>query len=173
MDDSKKTIDVVIQATKLTVDIFRNVIYDLTTKRNYESRGNVRLGQLMKQGKLDSIEITDNNIKSFLDVAKKYDVSYALKRDSSTSPPTYHVFFTGRDTETLNRAFKEYVEYVGVIDKKLDKEKDKKFVGKVVNREQIQKNAKTIKRMEQKKAKTIKRMKQKKAKRRNKGDIER
>jgi len=157
MDDSKKTIDVVIQATKLTVDIFRNVIYDLTTKRNYESRGNVRLGQLMKQGKLDSIEITDNNIKSFLDVAKKYDVSYALKRDSSTSPPTYHVFFTGRDTETLNKAFKEYV---GVIDKKLNKGQKEKSVGKVVNREQIKKNARTIKKME-------------KEKQRNKGDIER
>nr|WP_211148194.1 PcfB family protein [Ruminococcus sp. 1001270H_150608_F2] len=157
MDDSKKTIDVVIQATKLTVDIFRNVIYDLTTKRNYESRGNVSLGQLMKQGKLDSIEITDNNIKSFLDVAKKYDVSYALKRDSSTSPPTYHVFFTGRDTETLNKAFKEYV---GVIDKKLNKGQKEKSVGKVVNREQIKKNARTIKKME-------------KEKQRNKGDIER
>lgn len=157
MDDSKKTIDVVIQATKLTVDIFRNVIYDLTTKMNYESRGNVRLGQLMKQGKLDSIEITDNNIKSFLDVAKKYDVSYALKRDSSTSPPTYHVFFTGRDTETLNKAFKEYV---GVIDNKLNKGQKEKSVGKVVNREQIKKNAKTIKKME-------------KEKQRNKGDIER
>lgn len=157
MDDSKKTIDVVIQATKLTVDIFQNVIYDLTTKRNYESRGNVRLGQLMKQGKLDSIEITDNNIKSFLDVAKKYDVSYALKRDSSTSPPTYHVFFTGRDTETLNKAFKEYV---GVIDKKLNKGQKEKSVGKVVNREQIKKNARTIKKME-------------KEKQRNKGDIER
>lgn len=157
MDDSKKTIDVVIQATKLTVDIFRNVIYDLTTKKNYESRGNVSLGQLMKQGKLDSIEITDNNIKSFLDVAKKYDVSYALKRDSSTSPPTYHVFFTGRDTETLNKAFKEYV---GVIDKKLNKGQKEKSVGKVVNREQIKKNARTIKKME-------------KEKQRNKGDIER
>jgi hypothetical protein len=157
MDDSKKTIDVVIQVTKLTVDIFRNVIYDLTTKRNYESRGNVRLGQLMKQGKLDSIEITDNNIKSFLDVAKKYDVSYALKRDSSTSPPTYHVFFTSRDTETLNKAFKEYV---GVIDKKLNKGQKEKSVGKVVNREQIKKNARTIKKME-------------KEKQRNKGDIER
>lgn len=157
MDDSKKTIDVVIQATKLTVDIFRNAIYDLTTKRNYESRGNVRLGQLMKQGKLDSIEITENNIKSFLDVAKKYDVSYALKRDSSTSPPTYHVFFTGRDTESLNKAFKEYV---GVIDKKLNKGQKDKSVGKVVNREQIKKNARTIKKME-------------KEKQRNKGDIER
>lgn len=157
MDDSKKIIDVVIQATKLTVDIFRNAIYDLTTKRNYESRGNVRLGQLMKQGKLDSIEITENNIKSFLDVAKKYDVSYALKRDSSTSPPTYHVFFTGRDTESLNKAFKEYV---GVIDKKLNKGQKEKSVGKVVNREQIKKNARTIKKME-------------KEKQRNKGDIER
>lgn len=157
MNDSKKTIDVVIQATKLTVDIFRNVIYDLTTKRNYESRGNVRLGQLMKQGKLDSIEITDNNIKSFLDVAKKYDVSYALKRDSSTSPPTYHVFFTGRDTETLNKAFKEYA---GVVDKKLNKVQKQKSVTKVVNREQIKKNAKTIRKIE-------------KEKQRNKGDIER
>lgn len=159
MDDSKKTVDVVIQATRLTTQILRDAAYDITTKTSYENRGNISIGQLMKQGKLDSIEITDNNIKSFLDVAKKYDVSYALKRDSSTSPPTYHVFFTGRDTETLNRAFKEYV---GVIDKQLDKEKDKKFVGKVVNREQIQKNAKTIKRMEQEKAKQ-----------RNKGDIER
>lgn len=157
MDDSKKTIDVVIQATKLTVDIFRNVIYDLTTKMNYESRGNVRLGQLMKQGKLDSIEITDNNIKSFLDVAKKYDVSYALKRDSFTSPPTYHVFFTGRDTETLNKAFKEYA---GVVDKKLNKVQKQKSVTKVVNREQIKKNAKTIRKIE-------------KEKQRNKGDIER
>lgn len=157
MDDSKKTIDVVIQATKLTVDIFQNVIYDLTTKRNYESRGNVRLGQLMKQGKLDSIEITDNNIKSFLDVAKKYDVSYALKRDSSTSPPTYHVFFTGRDTETLNKAFKEYA---GVVYNKLNKVQKQKSVTKVVNREQIKKNAKTIRKME-------------KEKQRNKGDIER
>lgn len=159
MDDSKKTVDVVIQATRLTTQVLRDAAYDITTKTSYENRGNISIGQLMKQGKLDSIEITDNNIKSFLDVAKKYDVSYALKRDSSTSPPTYHVFFTGRDTETLNRAFKEYV---GVIDKQLDKEKDKKFVGKVVNREQIQKNAKTIKRMEQEKAKQ-----------RNKGDIER
>ena len=159
MDDSKKTVDVVIQATRVTTQVLRDAVYDITTKTSYENRGNISIGQLMKQGKLDSIEITDNNIKSFLDVAKKYDVSYALKRDSSTSPPTYHVFFTGRDTETLNRAFKEYV---GVIDKRLDKEKDKKFVGKVVNREQIQKNAKTIKRMEQEKAKQ-----------RNKGDIER
>lgn len=159
MDNSKKTIDVVIQATRLTTQVLRDAVYDITMKTNYDNRGNVRLSQLMKQGKLDSIEITDNNISSFLGVAKKYDVSYALKRDSSTSPPTYHVFFTGRNTETLNRAFKEYV---GVIDKKLDKEKDKKFVGKVVNREQIQKNAKTIKRMEQEKAKQ-----------RNKGDIER
>lgn len=159
MDDSKKTVDVVIQATRLTTQVLRDAVYDITMKTNYDNRGNVSLSQLMEQGKLDSIEITDNNIRSFLDVAKKYDVSYALKRDSSTLPPTYHVFFTGRNIETLNRAFKEYV---GVIDKKLDKEKDKKFVGKVVNREQIQKNAKTIKRMEQEKAKQ-----------RNKGDIER
>ena len=34
---------------------------------------------------------------------------FALKRDKSTSPPTYHVFFSAAKAEDFKRAFSEYV----------------------------------------------------------------
>ena len=78
------------------------------------------------------------NLKKELDkTAKKYDIDYALKKDKSTSPPTYHIFFTSSKSENFQNAFKEYA--FG-IEKKI-KNKD---VTKVVNREQIKRNAKAI-----------------------------
>ena len=61
---------------------------------------------------------TDGNIKSFERVAKKYRLDFALKKDSSTKPPTYYVFFKGQDTEMMNLAFKKYL---GVQMNKKDK----------------------------------------------------
>ena len=51
-------------------------------------------------------------------VAKKYRLDFALKKDSSTKPPTYYVFFKGQDTEMMNLAFKKYL---GVQMNKKDK----------------------------------------------------
>lgn len=66
--------------------------------------------ELKSQGSgLSNIEITDGNIKSFERVAKKYRLDFALKKDSSTKPPTYYVFFKGQDTEMMNLAFKKYL----------------------------------------------------------------
>ena len=36
-------------------------------------------------------------------------MDFALKRDKSTTPPTYHVFFSAAKTEDFKRAFSEYV----------------------------------------------------------------
>lgn len=55
-----------------------------------------------------NIEVTDQNIKSFDRVARKYGVDYAIKKDRSVSPPKYLVFFKARDTDALTAAFKEY-----------------------------------------------------------------
>ena len=75
--------------------------------------------ELKSQGSgLSNIEITDGNIKSFERVAKKYRLDFALKKDSSTKPPTYYVFFKGQDTEMMNLAFKKYL---GVQMNKKDK----------------------------------------------------
>ncbi len=58
---------------------------------------------------VSSIEVTDGNIKSFERVAKKYNVDFAVKKDKTTEPPKYLVFFKGRDADVVAQAFKEFV----------------------------------------------------------------
>lgn len=72
-------------------------------------RGKQTVRQLVGQGAgVQNIEITDNNIKSFERVARKYGVDFALKKDISESPPRWLVFFKSRDNDALTAAFKEY-----------------------------------------------------------------
>ena len=59
---------------------------------------------------VSSIEVTDGNIKSFEWVARKYNVDFAVKKDKTTNPPKYVVFFKGRDADAVAQAFKEFVK---------------------------------------------------------------
>ena len=52
--------------------------------------------------------ITKDNIKAFESTAKKYGIDFALKKDSTETPPRYLVFFKGRDADALTAAFKEF-----------------------------------------------------------------
>ena len=72
-------------------------------------RGKQSLKKLKQQGKdLSSIEITDKNIRSFEKYARKYCVDYCLKKDSSSRPPHYYVFFKAADIDSVTAAFREY-----------------------------------------------------------------
>ena len=42
-----------------------------------------------------------DNIKAFESTAKKYGIDFALKKDSTETPPRYLVFFKGRDADAL------------------------------------------------------------------------
>lgn len=79
-------------------------------KRVQKSRsGKQSLKKLKQQGKdLSSIEITDKNIRSFEKYARKYCVDYCLKKDSSSRPPHYYVFFKAADIDSVTAAFREY-----------------------------------------------------------------
>lgn len=57
---------------------------------------------------MSNIEITDSNIKSFERVARKYGVDFALKKDRTTHPPKYLVFFKARDADAMTAAFTEF-----------------------------------------------------------------
>lgn len=57
-----------------------------------------------------SIEVTDSNIKSFERVARKYNIDFAVKKDKTTEPPRYLVFFKGKDADVIAQAFKEFVK---------------------------------------------------------------
>ena len=57
---------------------------------------------------VSNIEISDNNIKDFDRVARKYGIDYAVKKDKTGEIPKYLVFFKARDGDALNAAFREY-----------------------------------------------------------------
>lgn len=129
-DNIDSTISFVIQASKVTKEILKELMSDFL--KNPKPHGQKRYGTIAKQGKLESIEITENNIGDFLKTAKKYDIDYALKRDSSTSPSTYHIFFTAASADTFKRAFNEYVSDVG------------SRLKSPITREQLKENARVI-----------------------------
>lgn len=96
--------------TEKTKQQIKQIINDPGKKRETEQKqGKQTLKKLMQQGsELTNIEITDNNIKSFDRVARKYGIDYSLKRDSSVNPPRYLVFFKAKDVDVMKAAFKEY-----------------------------------------------------------------
>ena len=107
---TKKTIDLSMKAEKITADILKTAMQEFLSGKA-EKKGRMSYKQLQEKSvsKLDSIEVSDSNIGDFLKTARKYDVDFALKRDKSTSPPTYHVFFSAAKTEDLKKAFTEYI----------------------------------------------------------------
>lgn len=71
--------------------------------------GKQSMEKLMKQNcQLSNIEVTDGNIKSFERCARKYNIDFSLKKDTSISPPRYFVFFKAKDVDVMTAAFKEY-----------------------------------------------------------------
>ena len=64
---AKKTIDLSVQTEKITSDILKNAMAEFLDG-NAEKKGRMTIRQLQKKchSKLESIEITENNIADFL-----------------------------------------------------------------------------------------------------------
>ena len=108
---AKKTIDLSMKTEKITSDVLRLAMQEfLSGKAEKKGRMTYKQLQAKSPSKLDSIEVNGSNIGDFLNTARKYDIDFALKRDKSTSPPTYHVFFSAAKTEDFKRAFTEYTD---------------------------------------------------------------
>ena len=72
-------------------------------------KGKQSVKSLVKQGAgVSNIEITDANIGSFEPIARKYGIDYALKKDTTETPPKWLVFFKSKDADALTSAFKEF-----------------------------------------------------------------
>lgn len=71
--------------------------------------GKQTVKQLIGQNQgVSNIEINDPSIREFDRIARKYGVDYAIKRDRSSSPPKFLIFFKSRDADALTSAFNEY-----------------------------------------------------------------
>ena len=111
----KKAVAISIKAGKLSANLLKAAIrkclaeMEKSQKNPKVYKGKQSVKHLVRQGAgVSNIEVTDGNIKSFEQVARKYGVDFALKKDATESPPRYLVFFKGRDADVLTAAFKEF-----------------------------------------------------------------
>ena len=110
---NEKTIALYIKTGKLTAQTLqkamKKLLEQMKKQKGKAPQGKQTLKQLMKQNTgISNIEITEGNIKAFESTAKKYGIDFALKKDTTESPPRYLVFFKGRDADVLTAAFKEF-----------------------------------------------------------------
>ena len=135
---NSKTVALCVQGSRITASMLKvamqKFLQELGKKDQVKKKphGKQTIKQLNEQGaQLTNIEITDNNIKSFDRVARKYGIDYSLKRDTSLDPPRYLVFFKAKDVDVMTAAFKEYA---GIELKKKEKESVRKKLDKAVQK---------------------------------------
>lgn len=110
---TNKTIALVIKTAKLDANVLKaamKMYLDHRKQKAQKTHGKTSVKNLVGEGAgVSSIEVTDGNIKAFERVARKYNVDFAVKKDKTTEPPKYLVFFKSRDADALAQAFKEFV----------------------------------------------------------------
>ena len=110
---NEKIVALSIRGAKLTAVMLqkamKKLLEEMKRQQGKPPNGKQTLKQLMKQNAgVSNIEITGENIKAFESTAKKYHIDFALKKDTTETPPRYLVFFKGRDADVLTAAFKEF-----------------------------------------------------------------
>ena len=116
---NEKTISLCIKGGKITAQILKaaliKLLAEMDKKKKQQEKGK---GQCKRTGRqsikslqrsgaqITNIVVTDNNIKSFDRVARKWNVDYAFYQ---TEPGKYLLFFkSGQDVDVMTAAFKEY-----------------------------------------------------------------
>ena len=162
---NEKVVSLCIRGGKISAQILKSALLKTLTKLEQQKsqrkqkkgvskeeknlavyKGKQSMEKLKEQNcELSNIEITDGNIKSFEKYARKYNVDYCLKKDRSSEPPRYYVFFKARDVDSMTAAFKEYT---GWSMKKSKKKSIRKKLSKVKERQAQQRERQKTKRKE-------------------------
>lgn len=111
--NTDKCIAIMIKTGKVTGKVLKKAVKRylnyLKNKPAKVYHGKQKVKNLVKSGeKLENVSVTDDNIKSFDRIARKYGIDYSLKKDSSEDPPKYFIFFKAKDGKVMNAAFSEY-----------------------------------------------------------------
>ena len=147
-----RTLTLVVNGTKFSGRLLKAAVSKYMThrrekklegQRNRDSpvipKGKQSVNQLIGQNQgVSNIEITDPSIKEFEKIARKYGVDYAVKKDRSSSPPKYLIFFKARDADALTAAFSEYTQKKV---KKADRSERPSVLAKLSHFKELIKNA--------------------------------
>lgn len=109
-DVEHKSAVLIIKGTKITGKLLAKAMAAAwrQIKKSRDAPGRQSMKQLAKGGSLENIPITDDNIKSFEPVARKYGLRYKLVKNTSEDPAKWLVFFRAKDTGAMTAAFKEF-----------------------------------------------------------------
>ena len=91
-----KSVALIVDGARMSEQVLEKAINAyLDARKNKQPKiyhGKQSLKQLARQNAgLANIEITEKNIKAFTQVAKKYHVDFALKKDTTAEQPRYLV----------------------------------------------------------------------------------
>ena len=106
-------VTLIVNGSKMTEQAFEKAVKKFLeevqrSKQPKIYRGKQTLKQLAGQNAgLANIEISNQNIRAFTQVAKKYHVDFALKKDTAAEQPRFLVFFKSRDA-AFTAAFQEF-----------------------------------------------------------------
>ena len=109
-----RTVNLAINTTKLTArSIVAAVRSYLRLRAESKPIGKQSVKDLIGQDQgATSIDIARTDLRGFKNIARKYGIDYAIRKDRSVDPPKYLVFFKSRDTDAMTAAFNEYSQKV-------------------------------------------------------------
>ena len=110
-----RTVNLAISTSRLTLrtveSLLKKAIHHLQEQKAKGGvpRGKQSVKKLIGQNQgVSSIEVAKTGLRGFEQIARKYGVDFAIKKDRTESPTRYLVFFKARDADALTAAFKEF-----------------------------------------------------------------
>ncbi len=108
----QKIISLSVTTAKMTAKVFYKCIEqhlnDLSNPQGKQS-----LNMLKNKGEgLEKVSLSEDGMKEFKKVARKYGVDYAITKEKGTAPPKFHIHFKGKDETTINAMMKEAMAQV-------------------------------------------------------------
>ena len=109
-----RTVNLAISTTKLTArSIVAAVRSYLRLRAESKPIGKQSVKDRNSQDEGESsIDMGRKEQRGFKNIARKYGIDYAIRKDRSVDPPKYLVFFKSRDTDAMTAAFNEYSQKV-------------------------------------------------------------
>ena len=117
-----RTVTLIVSTTKFTGRMLKDAIAKYLAHQKNKKQQKQRDGPVVPHGKqtvkqlvgqnqgVTNIELEDPSSKEFERIARKYGVDYAIKKDRSSTPPKYLIFFKAKDSDALTAAFTEYTQ---------------------------------------------------------------
>lgn len=115
-----KAVNLVISTSKLTARTIISAVQAYLRNRketkvqqpaeeDSKISGKQTVKELLSQGQgATSIDIAKTDLRGFEQMARKYGIDYAIRKETDAGIPKYLVFFKARDADAMTAAFNEY-----------------------------------------------------------------